>query len=249
MAYSDMLEPQTHLDHVRWLGPHIAEAAEGHLDVDVPSCPGNTVASMLLHTGGFCLFVSQALAQGRDPEIDWTLLGTEPLAAHRDNHARLVGELASREPGLSTWSWGSDQRVRFWYRRAAAELSVHCWDVENAAGATTTIPPAIAGDAIEEFLTEFGPHNAHWDYPGAAEKFGGNGETFHLHATDSDGEWTITALPDRFEVERTHGKGDVAVRGTASDLLLFVWGRIPPNRLEIFGDTSLLDRWHQRVKI
>lgn len=42
---------------------------------------------------------------------------------------------------------------------------------------------------------------------------------------------------------------DVVARGTASDLDLFVWGRVPPSALEVTGDASLLERWQERVKI
>lgn len=50
-------------------------------------------------------------------------------------------------------------------------------------------------------------------------------------------------------VERTHGKGDVAVRGPASDLALLVLGRIPISRLEVFGDPSLVELWQSTVRI
>ena len=65
----------------------------------------------------------------------------------------------------------------------------------------------------------------------------------------SEGEWLVIAESDRFDVRREHAKGDVAARASASDLLLFLWGRIPPDRLEVFGDASLLDRWRDRVEI
>jgi len=37
------------------------------------------------------------------------------------------------------------------------------------------------------------------------------------------------------------------VRGTASDLLLFLWGRIPASQLEVFGDAALLNRYVELV--
>ncbi len=51
--------------------------------------------------------------------------------------------------------------------------------------------------------------------------------TIHLHCTDGEGEWLITRAGDDVVVTREHAKGDVAARGTASDLLLFLWGRVP----------------------
>ena len=37
-------------------------------------------------------------------------------------------------------------------------------------------------------------------------------------------------------VERAHVKGDVAVRGAAGDLLLWLWGRRPLDDLDVIGD-------------
>jgi hypothetical protein len=39
----------------------------------------------------------------------------------------------------------------------------------------------------------------------------------------------------------------VAVRGSASDLLLFLWRRIPADRLEVYGDAALLPRYFELV--
>jgi hypothetical protein len=52
----------------------------------------------------------------------------------------------------------------------------------------------------------------------------------------------VRLLPAGVELERGHAKGDAAATGTASDLLLFLWGRATDDRLETFGDPSLLPR-------
>jgi hypothetical protein len=41
----------------------------------------------------------------------------------------------------------------------------------------------------------------------------------------------------------------VAARGTASDLLLFVWRRVPASALEVFGDAELLERFREGMKV
>ena len=43
-------------------------------------------------------------------------------------------------------------------------------------------------------------------------------------------------------VEHGHAKCDAAVRGTAADLHLWLWGRVPPDRLEVFGDPAIAER-------
>jgi uncharacterized protein (TIGR03083 family) len=65
-------------------------------------------------------------------------------------------------------------------------------------------------------------------------------------AADGIDEWLgFLAAPDPGEdtVEPGHGKGDVAVRGPASDLLLVLMRRLPPGDppVEVLGDAAVLD--------
>jgi hypothetical protein len=53
----------------------------------------------------------------------------------------------------------------------------------------------------------------------------------------------ITGTADGTELTREHAKGDVAARGCASDLFLFLWGRVAPTTLDVFGDAALLDQF------
>ncbi|HEV7851600.1 MAG TPA: hypothetical protein VGP27_09590, partial [Mycobacterium sp.] len=79
------------------------------------------------------------------------------------------------------------------------------------------------------------------------------GRTLHLHATDNGlgaaGEWSITGTDDGIAFTHEHGKGDVALRGPATDLLLAVVRRHPAADagLEMFGDTAVWDGWLERT--
>ncbi|HVM41090.1 MAG TPA: maleylpyruvate isomerase family mycothiol-dependent enzyme [Acidimicrobiia bacterium] len=239
------MEPAEHLAFARSAGERIRAVARGDLTVAVPSCPDYDLRRLVVHCGYFCRFVTRAIAGGSRPDfsepehrdrepIEWFDTGFEPLLA----------TLSGLDPATPVWTWGRDGTAGFWFRRAAQELAVHAWDAENALGEPAPIDPAVGADGIDELLDEFAPAR------GLAEQFGGAGQTIHLHATDVEGgEWQITAHPDRFVVERQHAKGDVAARGSASDLFLFLWGRVPASRLETFGDTGLLDRWQESVRI
>lgn len=248
------MDAATHLRHARVAGERIAEVADGaDLKAPVPSCPDYDLGSLVVHTGAFCRFARSAVEQGRMPDLDFSDIGDDPLAWHRQEHGRLVDVLEATDPGATGWSWGSDQRPAFWFRRAAQELGVHRWDVESSAGDPQPIDAALAADGIDELLAEFGVSHEGWKatVTGAAVHYASPGATLHLHATDVDegGEWLVHCHADRFEVAHEHRKGDVAARGTASDLLLFLWGRVPKDALEVFGDSSLLDRWSERVNV
>lgn len=249
------MDAAAHFRHARAEGERIAEVGAGaDVKVPVPTMPGNDLGSLLLHTGGFCRFVRSAIEQAKMPDLDFSDVGDDALAWHRREHTRLVETLDAADPQESGWSWGHDQRKAFWFRRAAQELAVHRWDAENALDVASPIDARLAVDGIDEFLVEFGRDTDVFERSGAASLFGGAGETIHFHATElpenaGAGEFLVTCHPDRFEITREHGKGDAAARGAASDLLLFVWGRIPPDRLEVHGDLSILERWADRVKL
>jgi uncharacterized protein (TIGR03083 family) len=242
-----MISAQTYLEHIKRDGARIPEVAEGHLDASVPSCPGLDVKSLLLHVSTLYLFWSEAILQNQRPEIDWAKLDTDVMAASRDGHAEFLSLLSSRDPDQDTWTWAGPGKIRFWYRRAAQELAVHRWDFENAVGDPRAIDPTLAADGIDELLLVFGPATGIPEYLGASERFAGNGETFRLEPTDLPDAITFIAHPDRFEMDGDDP--DVTARARASDLLLFLWGRVPHERLDVSGDATLLKRWQEDVKI
>ena len=73
------------------------------------------------------------------------------------------------------------------------------------------------------------------------------GKLLHLHATDEgvNGEWLIRGVPGGVTVTAGHGKGDTALRGPASALLLVLLRRLPPDDpgVAVIGDRALLDGW------
>jgi hypothetical protein len=120
---------------------------------------------------------------------------------------------------------------------------VHRWDTETAVGGGTgALDPAMAVDGIDELFEVFVSRRD-------VRALGSDGATIHLHATDAEGEWLVRCTGDRPEVTREHAKGDVAARGRAEDLLLFLYNRVGADRLEVFGDAALLDRWSAAVHV
>jgi uncharacterized protein (TIGR03083 family) len=240
-----MLQAQTAIEYVKVVGARIVSAGERDLDVVVPSCPELTVRRLVGHTANYCNWVAGLVASGQPaaPSFD---PGSDVLAAMREQHAALVEALVAADPDADCWAWGSDQHKRFWIRRSAHELGVHSWDVENAVGEPLPVDATIAADGIDEFIDEFGPMTQFLE--GAGKKFGGDGERFALEATDLGSRWTFTARPTA--LERTDDRdADVTLAGTASDLMLFLWGRVDANVLAVSGEATLAERWRERVKI
>jgi predicted lipid carrier protein YhbT len=56
---------------------------------------------------------------------------------------------------------------------------------------------------------------------------------------------TPRVLPEATRVTRDGAPADATLSGPVSDLLLFLYGRIPFDGLEISGDTALIGRWQE----
>lgn len=221
----------------------VGAARRASLDAPVPSCPDWTVADLLAHVGRLHHWVADLVERRPDPpSTHWAK--TDPpdptaLVGYEERgYRRMADALAGAGAEAPVWSWTTDQTARFWARRQAHELAVHRWDVQGASGGQEPIERELAVDGIQEVFDML-------PFRRGADTMRGRGETIHLHCTDGDGEWLVTLGTDGVEVVREHAKGDVAARAGASDLLLLLWGRVPADRVEVLGDASLLERWHE----
>lgn len=215
------------------------------LDAAVPSCPEWTVRDLVAHIGRIQRWVTNILAHGgTDPGAHWSASEPPPdgelLDWYASVHPALADALAGAEPDTPAWTWTSNKTAGFWARRQAHETAVHAYDAQQAAGTTRPVERALAVDGIDE-LFDLVPF---WQW---RDRVRGEGQTLHFHCTDGEGEWLARLDPDGLVVTREHAKGDVAARGSASDLLLFLYGREPADRLEVFGDAALLAHWRELV--
>ena len=234
------METQSYLDHLRHDGDDLARAAQKNLDANVPSCPGWDVAELVRHTSAVHRGKAAIVRAGgttrpknladdpgpgdRNELLDWYRGGLDDL----------IGVLSKTDPATPAWTWGTGSTAGWWARRMAQETAVHRWDAENAVGDPAPIDAELASDGIDEFLGEF--------VPGEAIPWKGPAGTIHFHCTDVDGEWTVSLEPGSVPSYSTgHSKGDGAVRGGASDLLLFVWRRVAASEVEVLGDAALVD--------
>jgi len=213
----------------------------------IPHIEGWTVGDVIGHTGWVARYVALQQSATPDQPVSRSAVpnppaGAEVLAWASEAVAGLTEALEHSDPDTIRPSFAGPVAASWWVRRMAHELSMHRWDIDSATGTPTPIDPAVSVDGIDEIFEVFVPTRMRF------ESLAANGETMHLHSTDQNegaGEWTATLLPDTIEWDHSHSKADVAVRGTASDLLLVMWSRIPASRLEVFGDAALIDRWQE----
>ena len=226
----------------------MAAIAPDMLSAEIPHIEGWTVHSIVGHTGWLLRYVSLNLAASPDEAPPRSAVGEPPIGPDVLGWFAEGADLAASalaDADLDTFrpSWTGPQPASWWLRRTAQELAMHRWDAYAAIGVPDPIDAELARDGVDEVLEFFVPNRMQF------ETLAGSGETMHLHATDLDhGEWLLELLADEVRWEHGHAKGDVAAKGTTSDLLLLMWSRLPPSRLELFGEASLLDRWQQAAK-
>jgi len=251
-----MSTPFNATEHIRTDGQQLIDAVlRTGLDTPVPSCDGWTMGDLAWHIGEVWDFWAMVV---RDRVVDVDVLRQLPdLARPNDDLlvswvtaslTNIIGTLTDTPPDTDVWTWTGQNRDAAWVRRRMAhETAVHRWDAERTVGDPYALPIAMAADGIDEFLQYFSRR-------GRTEPLGG---TVHLHCTDTDravatgsddiaavnGEWFITRLdPDGIDFDRAHAKGDTAIRGRASDLLLWLWGR-DAGPVEVVGNTGLAERF------
>jgi uncharacterized protein (TIGR03083 family) len=226
-----------------------AVARQGPLDAPVPACPGWDLGRLAGHLGRVHRWATVAVATGSEPDqasMERPPRGPEVVEWYEAGIAPLVEALgASRaRGGAGGWNFMGtpDPGGTFWARRQAIETSIHRWDGEDAVGGAAEAAPldaALGSDGIDEQLALWAPRSL-------AGKDGIDiGGSVHLHCADVDGEWTLKTDDGVLRVDHGHAKGDVALRGPASSLLLVLWRRLAPGEgsTEVLGDGAVLDRW------
>jgi uncharacterized protein (TIGR03083 family) len=231
------------MDYLRLIGDEgerfyrLAEIADPTLGV--PSFPGS-IADLVWHLGEVHWFWSSdvelrasdpgQVERGKPPRP----AGYEELVSWgRSQLDHLLEVLSDVADDVPVWTWAldeSDHVVGFIRRHEVQETAIHRWDLQDAAttGQPDPIVPDAASDAIDEFLTVTLPFSVNSSKPIHG--------TVHLHCTDVAGEWFVER---HGTVERSHATADVAVRGTASDLLLALYNRVDVETLDVIGDMSL----------
>ena len=246
------------LDHLGALAREMAAfesaARRGPLAAHVDACPEWTAGDLVAHLGEVHRWAAHHV-RDRPDRMEWGWADPWEGPAHdpgiadwyREGADVLLATLRDADPAATVPTFLGPGTAAFWARRQAQETLVHRWDIETACGgAPAPLDGELAADGVDEFLTVFAPRRRR-----QSERAGG-GESVHVHRTDGDGEWIVRFAAGSTDaagvvVERTHAKGDVAVRGDAEDLLLWLWMRRDTSPLDIVGDPSVLDVFRELV--
>ncbi|MEV6355684.1 maleylpyruvate isomerase family mycothiol-dependent enzyme [Streptomyces hydrogenans] len=226
-----------------------AITAAPSLDADVPSCPGwklYDLANHLSEGDRFWAHIVLNTAPGDErPSKDGRAAPRERealVAWLADSTEQLLAALREAGPDRACWAWweplASPHTVAAVARRRVPESLIHTYDAQLASGAPQELPTTEALDAAEEFLATVCTVTTPWP---------GEPATMDYHTAEGR-SWrqTLDAAGSRFTrltaAEAADSKPTAALHGTASELALLMYMRVPADAVRTEGDAGLLQR-------
>lgn len=229
------------------------------LELQVPTCPEWTLLDLVQHLGEVHRYWAAVVNAGpaAAPPAKSASEGVE--AAPREREAllawsaastqQLLGALREAGPDRGCWTWWgaseSPQTSGAVARHQLQEITVHTYDAQITLDAPQPLPGEAALDGVDEFLSTCCAWTAPWPHEAAAVDFHATeGRSWRL-SLSADGART-SRLPTPSTMPATAaGEGPDAAaasaRGTAGEVVLALYGRIPIDSLQLDGDRRLFD--------
>lgn len=221
-----------------------AVAAAPSLDATVPSCPEWTLLDLVRHLGegrqawaatvaAGASATTKAVPRGpavpddRDALDAWLATSTQ----------QLLDALAQAGPDRGCWTWWDDAQspptVAAVARHQLQEIAVHTYDAQLTAGAAQPLPVEVAVDGVDDFLLTCCSTTSPWPHEPA---------TIGYDVTEGR-SWRVDLSTAGARIERVPAPDATATAsGSASDLVLVFYGRLPLETLTTGGDRRVFDR-------
>ncbi|WP_174535863.1 maleylpyruvate isomerase N-terminal domain-containing protein [Micromonospora chalcea] len=226
-----------------------ALASAPDLDVPVPTCPDWTLRELAQHLGDGRRRQAAIVAAGPGaeppPRTDPKGAPTAPREREAldawlaESTALMLDALREAGPDRGCWTWwGRSQAPETsgaLARHQVQEIAVHTYDVQLTQGAAQPLPTDVAVEGVDEFLTTVAATTVPWPFEPA---------TIDLHTTEGR-SWRLTLNGGGVhcdDLDADAEPGDMVMRGTASDMVLYLYDRIPLDSLENTGVTRPMEQ-------
>lgn len=230
-----------------------ANAGAVPLSTPVPTCPGWSVADLVVHQGMVHRWATAVVrgedagdgssyaAQGRDSD--------DLLGWFDDGATALLQALADAPADLDVFFFLKDAGPArdAWARRQCHESTIHAVDAMAArlgrppSAAEVWFSTEVALDGIDELVLGFLPRGR---TPLRSER----PRTIVVAPEDSERRWTVqVSQAPPVTTASAHPDPDLTLRGSARDLYLGLWNRGGEVRAE--GDTAAYDLWRDLMKV
>ncbi|MDX8034783.1 maleylpyruvate isomerase family mycothiol-dependent enzyme [Lentzea sp. BCCO 10_0856] len=221
-----------------------AVAAAPSLDAKVPACPEWTLADLAWHIGERRQIWAATVAAGSadtraTPKVEPMPQEREAVLAWlEDSTKQLLDALAEAGPDSECWvGWTDSQSAPTTgavARHQVQEIAVHTYDAQLTIGEPRPLPEEVALDGVEEFLLTCNATTSPWPHEPAV-----------LGYTATEGRsWALRLSEKGARAERLSGpfEADLVAVGTASDIVLTMYGRVDLDVLKFEGDVVVLER-------
>ncbi|MEV7107667.1 maleylpyruvate isomerase family mycothiol-dependent enzyme [Streptomyces atroolivaceus] len=230
----------------------VSAAREAGPEAPVPTCPGWRIRDLLRHTGMVHRWATAIVVEGhgtRHPACEEPDLDGEALFDRfSEGHRLLVDSLRAAPADLECWTFfPSPSSLDFWARRQTHETRVHRVDAESARGGPLTpVAAAHAADGIDELLAGFHAR-AKSRVRTVAPR------VLRVRASDTDAMWTVRLSGDAPLTIRggdaLDTPADCTLSGTAEELFLVLWNRLPLSSVELSGDREVAELWAENSAV
>jgi uncharacterized protein (TIGR03083 family) len=227
-------------------------AAAPDLDVPVPTCPGWTLFDLAEHIGQGRLRWAKIVETGPSDERPAGTAPDESAPAPRDRAeleawladsvTELDAALRAAGPTRGCWTWWGDSQspetAEGVARHQVQEMAVHTLDAQLAVGAPQPLPEEVALDGVEEFLSTCVSTDIAWPHEPITLGFRATeGRTWRLDLTGTGARYA--RVPDD---ESASGVFDASTTAPASDIVSWMYNRVPLESLGISGDITGFER-------
>jgi uncharacterized protein (TIGR03083 family) len=222
----------------------MAAAVRAGIELPVPSCPGWTTGDVLTHVGKALNWMAEIVeTRSQTPVMprpnahghDWRAPGVFEWFERGRDH--FLDVMESTDPEMPGWSWAGENRVIFRLWLESMETALHRWDEWGASGRQEPIDPALAIDGVDATIRWFLPHRRTFS------TLPDGGESYRFDQTDGPGSWLVWFSDGTVRPGAGEDEADCFACGCASDILLFLWHRVPPSALATQSGAALLERF------
>ncbi|MFI5782835.1 maleylpyruvate isomerase family mycothiol-dependent enzyme [Nocardia sp. NPDC051570] len=235
-----------------------AVAAAPSLDVQVPTCPEWTLFDLVQHLGVGRRAWAATIAAGPDATAKSAPQGDPAAPQEREallawlaaSTQQLLDALREAGPDRGCWTWWgksqSPQTCGAVARHQLHEIAVHTYDAQLTLGAPQPLPDEVALDGVEEFLSTICTTTVPWPHePAAVDYHATEGRSWRYWVSADGARAARLPTPDTMPATADGEDSDAAdasSRGTANELVLAFYGRIPLDSLKLNGNRRLLDQ-------
>jgi uncharacterized protein (TIGR03083 family) len=218
-----------------------AVAAAPDLSPRVPGCPDWSLTELVVHLGNVHRFWAEAVRRADPTGPPQREAGDHPTSRAElldwsaESTRLLLATLGDADPETPCWTWwaasGAPQTAGAVARHQVQETAVHAYDGQETIGKPEPLPAAVAVDGVAELLTVGLGSLGAWPHRPARIVF-----------TATEGPaWTVDVSPSGVTVDpAASGEPVATVHGSASELVLALYGRIPYDDLRVDGDRGVL---------